>query len=162
MEHTMYPWDSAESIYNVQQRGEWACVPGYIFTATSQKCMDQLGRNTQHIGNPLFIDALTYTWTGSQTHKGSHMHKVLPETTQPPYQDPFHLLLLTAVISCGLIGPHQTTSHIVCIPSLLTRTLPYSLKYPFPPSLAPSIPPPMQHQHPFRVCLSLAFISPAY
>lgn len=70
------------------------------------------------------------------------MHVVLPETTQPPYRDPFHLPLLTTVISCGLIGPHQTTSHIVCIPSLLTRTLPPSLTPPPIPSFHTSSPAP--------------------
>ena len=65
-------------------------------------------------------------------HKSSHMHKTLRETTQPPYRDPFHLSLLTTVVSCGLIGPHQTTSHITCIPFLLPRTLLHTPTHSFP------------------------------
>lgn len=58
-------------------------------------------------------------------------------------------------MSCGLIGPHQTTSS-VCLPHSLAH--PPWLTHVFPPST----PPPLPHQHPPCVCLSLAFISPAY
>lgn len=95
----------------------------------------------------------------SQEHKGAHMHRVLPETTQPPYWDPFHLSLLTTVVSCGFIGPHQTTSQNVCIPLPLARSHPPSLLHPTHPL---SIPPSLPQRHRSHVCLSLAFISPAY
>lgn len=84
----------------------------------------------------------------------SHIHTVLCETTQPPYWDPFHLSLLTTVVSCGLIGPHQTAS---LTSSVITRNPP-SLAHCLL-SLSHSIP---THQHHTHVCLSLAFISPAY
>lgn len=86
------------------------------------------------------------------------MHTVLCETTQTPYWDPFHLSLLTTVVSCSLIGPHQTASLTlsVFLPCSLT-TLPHSPTPSFPPlTYLPT------HQHHPHVCLSLAFISPAY
>lgn len=91
-----------------------------------QLLVDALSRSLRH------THTLTHvrTHVHSQTHKGSHMHRVLPETT---YRDPFHLPLLTTVISCGLIGPHQTTSHTSSVFLPLARSLPRTPSLARPP-----------------------------
>lgn len=101
---------------------------------------------------------LTHAAVHSNTKAHTHTHKVLHLTTQPPYWDPFHLTLLTTLVSCGLIGPHQTASPVVCIPALFTPFPPTPTRSLLPPS-TPSIPPALPHHS--HVCLSLAFISPS-
>lgn len=137
-------------MFNVRQSRRWGCVSTSIFITAAHKCKGRY--ECIDTGNRFFIDA--YTQSPDKKGPDSHMHTVLCETTQPPYWDPFHLSLLTTVVSCGLIGPHQTAS---LTSSVITRN---------PPSLAHcllsfshSIP---THQHHTHVCLSLAFISPAY
>lgn len=111
-------------------------------------------------GNHLLHISTTHHMGDTHTHTGQQTHT---ETTHSMYADVFHLFLLTAVMSCGVIGRHQTTASIFCIPLRLTVPLPPSFFRPpvlcfHTPTTPPPPPPPSQHQ-PSRVCLSLAFIS---
>lgn len=96
-----------------------------MLTATPQRRMSPLGMNVSNTGNHLSTDACTCDHS-HKTQRLTHAQGPQRDHTASILCDFFHLCLLTTVVSCGLIGPHQTTSHVACILSLLTRTLPCS------------------------------------
>lgn len=114
--------------------------------------------NTNHNGLLYVCDEHTHICPFTNTERFTHTH-----TQDPPWDhtDSIQRSLSSPPIDyCYILWLDWTTpDNISHSPySFSAHSHPPSLTQPFPPS----IPPPLPHQHPSRVCLSLAFISPAY